>query len=271
LKIAIILIAELTKYFSQLQLLEKMDETLRWRITTFFNYWRQRHAFIRDLDFSKHSYEANVLLWASLDALSNLWANNIGKQECSDRRKRLIFDAFLARYGGEVFQIVSLPNIWNRIDQGNICVNQQKKLKLSQDICTFLKTIGGRRTPTFTDECELRHSSDDWSMDMILTTILADYPNTDRTELKEWLIFSRYGAIAYKEMRSAYIHEGRPGKNSHSFELGESATRPTYLSGIYTTPPKIGFGVEFMLSVLASCIDAFEADALTLQKDPVPK
>lgn len=247
-----------------------MDEELKWRIKTFFNYWRQRHAFIRDLDLVRYNHEANVLLWAHIDALSNLWAENIGKEQCRKKGKRIIFDAFLARYGGELFQIVSLPDIWNRVDRGDVWVNKQKKLKLSEDVCKFLSAIGGRRTPTFTDEHQPRHSSDDWSMDAIITATLVDYPETDRTELEEWLTLSRYGAIAYKEMRSAYIHEGRSGKSTHGFELAESAKRPTYLSGIYTTPPTIGFTVEFMLCVLGCCIDAFEADALTLQKDPVP-
>jgi hypothetical protein len=43
------------------------------------------------------------------------------------------------------------------------------------------------------------------------------------------------------------------------------------MSGIYTTPPAIGFKVEFMLGVLKSCINTFEADALALQQDPVPE
>jgi hypothetical protein len=90
-------------------------------------------------------------------------------------------------------------------------------------------------------------------------------------ELEKWLILSRYGAIAYKEMRSAYIHEGQIGKRAHSFDLCESAIRPTYLSGIYNTPPTIGFRVEFMLNVLKDCIDAFESNALELQEDPVPE
>lgn len=249
-----------------------MDEELQWQITAFFNYWRQRHAFIRDLDLIRYNHEANVLIWASLDALSNLWAENIGKEQCGkiSKRKRLIFDAFLARYGGEVFQVVSLPDIWNRVDRGDVFVNQQKKLKLSEDVLKFLGAIGERKTPPLWDKWDLRHSSDDWSMEAIITATLADYPQTDCTELEEWLILSRYGAIAYKEMRSAYIHEGRSGKGTHGYDLAESAKRPTYLSGIYTAPPIIGFKVEFMLSVLESCIDAFEADALTLQKDPAP-
>jgi hypothetical protein len=248
-----------------------MDEDLRWRIKAFFSYWRQRYEFIRDLDFKKNNHEANVLLWASLDALSNLWAENIGKKQCSNKGKRLIFDAFLARYGGEVFQIVSLPDIWNRVDRGDIWADRQKKKKLPEDVCKFLSRIGNRQTPTFIEEHQVRRSSDDWSLDTIITTTLRDYPGTNRTELEEWLILSRYGAIAYKEMRSAYIHEGRSGKGTHGFELYESAIRPTYLSGFYTTPPTIGFKVEFMLGVLECCIGAFEADALALQQDPVPE
>jgi hypothetical protein len=244
---------------------ENMNEELRWRITSFFDYWRERHAFIRDLDFSKHSHEANVLLWASLDALSNLWAENIGSNQCSKKMgKRNIFDAFLARYGGELFQLVSLPDIWNRVDKGNAA-------DLPENIRTFLRTIGGRRTPTDMEERSTRSPSDDWSLDAIITTTLENFPEADGKVLKDWLTLSRYGAIAYKQMRSAYIHEGRSGEGTHSFELYGFAIRPTYLSWVYTTPPIIGFKIEFMLRVLGCCIHAFEADALALQADPVPE
>jgi len=254
-----------------LQTANNMDEELRWRITTFFSCWKQRYKFIHDLDFKRNNHEANVLLWASLDALSNLWAEKIGEKQFGKKGKRFIFDAFLARYGGEIFQIVSLPDVWNRVDRGDIWTDRQKKEKLPEDVCKFLIKIGDRQTPLLKEERHLRHSSDDWSLDAIITATLGDCPATNPTELGEWLILSRYGAIAYKEMRSAYIHEGRSGKGTHGFELSESAIRPTYLSGIYTTPPTIGFKVEFMLDILACCIDAFEADALTLQQDPVPE
>lgn len=244
-----------------------MNEELHWRITTFFDYWRQRHLFIRDLDFRKHNHEANVLIWASLDALSNLWAENIGKEECRDikNRKRLIFDSFLFRYGSDIFQLVSLPDIWNRIDCGNI------DQKISQDVFQLLSKIGERQSPTFLNERQLRQSSDDWSLAQIVSTVLERYPTADHGQLEKWLVLSRYGSIAYKEMRSAYIHEGRSGKGAHSFSLSRSAISPTYLSGIYTAPPTIGFKVEFMLNVLQDCINAFEADALALQQDPVPE
>ncbi len=247
-----------------------MNEELQWRITTFFKYWKERHEFICDLNLDRHRHEANVLLWGHIDALSNLWAKNIGREQCGKRGKRIIFDAFLARYGGESFQIISLPDIWNRVDRGDVWVNQKKQLKLSGDVCEFLKTIGGRRDPTPTEERLFRQSRDDLSLDAIITATLAKYPDTNRIELEEWLTLSRYGAIAYKEFRSSYIHEGRLGEGGHGFNLGWSATRPTYISHIYTTPPTIGFSVEFMLCVLRCCIDAFEADALALQTDPVP-
>lgn len=138
-------------------------------------------------------------------------------------------------------------------------------------MCRFLSKIGERRTPTLIEERQLRHSSDDWSLDAIITATMRYFPAINRTELEEWLILSRYGAIAYKEMRSAYIHEGKSRKRMHGFELYKSARRPTYLSRIYTTPPTIGFKVEFMLDILACCINEFEADALTLQQDPIPE
>ncbi len=223
-----------------------MDGELLWRIKTFFNYWRERRDFICDLDFGKHNHEANVLLWAAFDALSNLWAGDIGKECCSSKGKRLVFDAFLECYGGELFQIVSLPDVWNRVDRGDILVDRKKNLKLDKDVCTFLSKIGDRQTPTFKNKHEFRHSSDDWNIETVITATLGGCPGTNRTEIEEWLILSRYGAIAYKEMRSAYIHGGQPGKGAHGFELSESATRPTYGSGMYTTPPSIGFKIEFM-------------------------
>lgn len=245
-----------------------MNEELQWQIASFFDYWRKRHTFIRDLDFIKYSHEANVLLWASLDALSNLWAGNIGKGQCSSTGKRIIFDAFLAGYGGDFFQLVSLPDVWNRIDQGNL---QISGTKLPHELCDFLKNIGGRCIPTALEERQIRLTSDDWSLDKIIAEALVTYPATNCAELKEWLTFSRYGAIAYKQMRSAYIHEGRPGKSSHGFELHASGIKPTYLSSIYSTPPIIGFKIEFMLHILECCIYSFESDALALEKDPAPE
>jgi hypothetical protein len=250
-----------------------MDEELRWRITAFFDYWRERYKFICDLDFEKHNHEANVLLWASLDALSNLWVKNIGRNHCSHKVKRLIFDAFLAHYGGDLFQIVSLPDVWSRVDRETKL--EKTKQKLPEDLYILLHKIGERRIPEpdiyDADLWRIRQISDDWRLDKIITVALNDSPQTNCTELEQWLVLSRYGAIAYKEMRSTYIHEGRSGKGAHGFSLSRSAISPTYSTGIYSTPPTIGFNVKFMLSVLESCINAFEKDALAMQQDPVPE
>jgi hypothetical protein len=252
----------------------QLDDDLERRIRTFFDYWRKRHAFINDLDISKHNHEANVLLWASLDALSNLWAKNIGEEQCNNKgikkeNKRLVFDAFLAHYGGELFQIVSLPDLWSRIDGGDVVVNQNPVRKLPEDACTFLGKIGERQTPTPLNNNKSRQISDDWKMDRIIADTLEHFPTTNPKELEKWLMFSRYGAIAYKKMRSSYIHEGRSGSGSHSYNLHGSPTNPTY-RGMYTTPPVIGFSVEFMLHVLNECINAFEFEARALKKYPVP-
>jgi len=247
-----------------------MNEELRWRITTFFDYWRERHAFIHNLNFTKYSHEANVLLWAALDALSNLWAENIGKKQCGKTGKRIIFGAFLVRYGSDLFQLISLPDVWNRIDRGDIYTDQRRTLKLPENVCTFLGKID-RRTPTVKEERRTRSNSDDWSLGKIITEAMEKYPETDRNKLEDWLTLSRYGAIAYTQMRSAYIHKGRSGESTHSFELYGFEIQPTYLSAIYHAPPVIGFKIEFMLRVLGCCIHAFEADALILKKDPAPE
>ena len=247
-----------------------MDQDLSSRIKGFFDYWKKRYEFIDSLNFNEYSHEANVLIWASLDALSNVWAENIGKEECNKLGQRMIFEAFLARYGGELWQLVSLPDVWKRIDDGNVSINKEK---LPNDVCRSLQTIGGRCfSPDLTDLEQRRNRSisDDWKMDKIINEILNNHPTTDRARLEEWLALSRYGAIAYKEMRSAYIHMGQPGKGTHGFELYGFEDKPTYLSWVYNTPPIMGFNIKFMLGVLECCIKEFEDDALKLQKDPVP-
>lgn len=241
------------------------DERLEWRIRTFFIYWQKRHDFIISLETSKHHHEANVLIWAALDALSNLWKQNIGKSVCSYQGKRLVFNAFLSRYGGELFQSVSLPDVWNRVDS-----DEAKSTQLPESTCEFLRGIGNRRPPTFVNERQLRQSTDDWDINRVTASTLRVSPETDRRMLEEWLVRSQYGAIAYKVMRSPYIHEGQPGKRSHGFTLSRSSISPTYLSGIYTTPPTMGFSISFMSCILKRCIDGFEADALELGEDPAP-
>lgn len=249
-----------------------MDEELQWRITSFFDWWRQRHAFISKLDPIQQRYEANVLLWGSLDALSNLWAKSIGKKEYGNSGKRIIFDAFLARYGGDIFQLVSLPDVWSRVKRGDAS-------KLPENVSIFLSTIEGRKICSTIYKYEddlgmdartIRSTSDDLSMDDIINQKKANYPETTRSELEQWLTLSRYGAIAYKEMRNAYIHEGQPGKRTHDYKLYGWAERPTYQSWVYSTPPIMGFSVEFMLGMSKRCIEEFEAEALALQVDPAP-
>jgi len=246
-----------------------MDSQLEWRIATFFQYWQRRLDFIKRLDFNKNNHEANVLIYAALDALSNLWAEHIGKEDCMDiKGKRSIFDAFLSHYGGEVFKTVSLPDVWNRVDKGNTSIGRSS---LPIDVIRLLREVGDRQKPTLVDERQFRQSSDDWRLSRIVDTVLAEYPTTDCKCLESWLTISKYGAIAYKEMRSSYFHEGRLGRNSHSFSLMNSATRPTYLSGIYTTPPAIGFSADFMVKVLEDCLNAFEHASLIAEQDPVPE
>lgn len=140
------------------------------------------------------------------------------------------------------------------------------------NVCEFLSTIGERRTPNIMDieSRQTRSISNDLTMDNIISQTLASYPKTNRSVLEQWLTLSRYGAIAYKEIRNAYIHEGRPGKRTHDFKLYEWKERPTYQSWLYSTPPIMGFSIEFMLGVLKRCIEKFEAEALELQVDPAP-
>lgn len=248
-----------------------MDAQLQFNITTFFDYWRKRYEFINSLDRRQHSHEAYVLLLASLDALSNIWKAHIGKNECG-KGKRIIFDTFLARYGGQIFQRVALPDVWHRADQGNVWADCKKNRKFPEEVKLFLTGVGNRQLPPQMDRSK-RQSSQDFTLEEIMSTFLKSHPATQCSELNEvrdWLCLSRYGAIAYKELRCEWLHEGQPGSNTHNFHLAASETAPTYLSGIYGTPPVLGFSIALLLRTLKDCIDSFEREALILEQDPSP-
>lgn len=249
-----------------------MNNNFQLRIQTFFNFWRKRYAYINNLDLAEHRYEANVLLWGSLDALSNRWAQSIASAKHGKSGSRVIFDAFLASYGGVVFALVSLPHVWYR-------VKENEASRLPADVSVFLGVIGGREATyslyNYDDNLGIearatRSVSQDLSLDDIVNQTLASCPGAIQSELENWLTLSRYGSIAYKQLRSSYIHEGQPGAKTHDFKLFRWDKQPTYLSSVYTAPPVMGFSVEFMLGVLNCCINEFEAEALRLQVDPAP-
>lgn len=249
-----------------------MDENLQYRITYFFDWWKQKHLSISNLDLTEQRYEANLLLWGSLDALSNHWAKSISKEKYGNAGKRIIFDAFLTSYGGDLFQLVSLPDVWSRVKQKNTS-------KLPENVFIFLSEVGRYKPSSLSYEYQddlgmntyaNRSITDDLSLSNIIKQTLESCPNVIEAELEQWLIYSRYGAIAYKELRNAYIHEGQPGGRTHDFRLYGWGEKPTYHSSIYSTPPIMGFSVEFMLGILKQCIDEFETEALRLQVDPAP-
>jgi hypothetical protein len=236
-------------------------EPPEWRTTTFFNYWRVRLNFVRELDLTQNWHEANVLLWAALDALGNLWAKRIGRSHVDDSGGlRRMFDAFLARYGGEPFQRISLPDVWHRAEL--------QDCKLPPTIREYCQRV--ERRPSTVLNRHLRQVSDDPELATLMSRLGMECQTDDADALGAWLSVSRYGSIAYKRMRSSFLHEGRPGDGTHSFDLYGSATAPTYLSMKYDAPALIGFAPQFMAEVLQRCIDAFEQEALELQQDPVP-
>jgi hypothetical protein len=75
------------------------------------------------------------------------------------------------------------------------------------------------------------------------------------------------GDFVYSEYRCAWIHEGRSGSKTHSFDLGE---RPHYLSSRFGGVPMLNFPPPFMVKVLSNCIDGFEREAEAAGVDPVP-
>lgn len=251
-----------------------MDGDLLFRITSFFDFWRRRVFFIEKLDYQTNNYEANILIWSCLDALSNLWEKEIGKDKCEDfsQSKRLIFGEFLSHYYPDIFNQVSLPHIWNRLEPLDDKKPQIKidKFTLPKNIISLLANIKRSQKSETGEIRKTRNITDDLPIDVVLKELSFECKTEELAMIKKWLKFSSYGTIAYEEMRNSYIHEGRAGKQSHGFKLHGSEIRPTYFSRIYETPPKMGFSVEFMLEVLSSCIDSFEKDAIELQQDPAP-
>ncbi len=246
-----------------------MDDLLKWRIGSFFSFWRQRLSFITSLDVKQSYYEANVLIWASLDALSNAWWKSSIKKQCwmfHDAKKCLQFNYFLEEYGGEYFKYLSLPDIWLRVDEGR----DKDTKSLNPETLAFLKKVGERKDPTPITKYLIRQVSDDTSIQSIYKQIVENLPDAESSKLQKWLSYSQYGSIAYKELRCSYIHEGQPGKNSHSFPLYGYEFRPTYLYGKYDTPAIMSFSPKFMMTVLSEAIDKFEANSLEQEVDPIP-
>lgn len=302
--------------------MQNTDE-MQWRIDTFFNYWRQRYDFLQCLDNLNHRqyyHESNVLLWSHLDALSCIWIDSIQttwrfcilalfKEKESTRfsfsllwliilhkwipfkgSKKygvVIVDAFLSHYSGELFQKVSLPHLWDRIDKSKY--NPKNKLQCSNEVVDFLQNIGergeyygadtkyygednkspdsddkSRKLPKLPTDWQVRQIDDDLTLKEIIDATLKRYPKTRRDVLEKYLKNSRYGAIGYTHMRNEWIHTGQPQTQfNHGFD------GMFYLSKIYQTPPCINFSVDLLLLVLKSCIDGFENDCKELNIDPV--
>ncbi len=173
---------------------------------------------------------------------------------------------FLARHGGLPFQRISLPALWARADALDPAA-------VRAEVRNRLRRLGGRREPTFIEQRQLRRSSEDPPVLEVLRE-LADIAaekikvKKSETTVQDFVLASRFGEIAYTEMRCSILHEGRLGDGAHSFDLGHDG--PAYLSGVLTVPPSIGFHPSYMANVLRTCIDGFEREVQETGVDPVP-
>jgi hypothetical protein len=71
----------------------------------FFNYWRSRANFVSQLPPYEHHHEANVLAFAALDSLANLWALAFNKTGLKHAR----------RFGEFLVACASLPDVFDRV------------------------------------------------------------------------------------------------------------------------------------------------------------
>jgi len=244
------------------------DETA-WRARTFFAYWRERMEFIRTPPISERHHEANILLFAAFDALANLWARVLRPGVVQSDRRR--FGDFLAKHGGEpdVFERICVPDLWHRADEGT--------LPFRRDLIEIVRSCGGRRKPSIADGVRSIERDDPTADTFLSGELQAVAAETVRkgkgtTTGHEVLLTSRIGEFVYSEYRCAWIHEGRSGMKTHSFNFDPSGQgeRPSYLSSKFGTPPRLGFSPPFMVKVLSNCIDGFEVEAEIAGLDPVP-
>jgi len=227
---------------------------------SYYDWWRQRLDFVEGFPSSR-CHEANLLLWASADALAGAWfkAQSAGAptplRKVSDRRR---MGDYLARYGNDAFRKVSAPWLWHGIAD----VREQLG---PADFASVL-SLGRVCGPAATMPNCLRGIE----ADPLTTEALQRLgPVADRevrrqgkkTTVREIVLSARFGEIANQQMRNALVHEGQPGPRSHGYNMGsEGLTAPTYMSGANECPPMIGFSFAFVLSTLRTCLDGMEEE-----------
>jgi hypothetical protein len=89
-----------------------------------------------------------------------------------------------------------------------------------------------------------------------------------KREAHDWVLDCRLGEVLYTEYRCFWLHEGRPGEATHSFNLRDDA--PSYLDNQCCTPPRIEFSIPFLCEVLGNCIESFKQGVEQDGIDPVP-
>jgi len=232
----------------------------------FFDYWRERVEFVASLPLPARHHEANVLAFAALDSLANLWARAVARTGGPAARR---FGEFLITHGGrgDVFERVSLPYMRWRATE--------KSSGFPTATLHLLRTCGAATAPPgpYTEEARrLRSLSDDPTIAALLTGPLASVAMAvdakSGRSLADWLLDARLGEIAYVEYRCSWLHEGRAGEATHSFDFGD--TEPTYLSNDYTIPPRIRFPLPFVVTLLRNCIDGFQREVGASGVDPAP-
>lgn len=229
----------------------------------FFDFWRSRVAFIEQLDPRENFYESNVLTWAVVDSLANHWARAFKRRPPTHRRR---LGDFLERHGGVAFGRMSLPQFWMYADETDPSV-------VGPEVRDRIRSFRGRRSPDAIEERQARIADHEPTTAQVLTELadVVDVPVAKGRTIRDLVLASRFGEIAYETMRCAIVHEGRLADGAHAFDFGrESALGPTYLGGLFVVPPTIGFAPPFMTRVALACIDGFEREASTVGVDPTP-
>lgn len=232
----------------------------------FFDYWRERAAFVDSLQLPARHHEANVLALAAIDSLANLWQLAFKHSYSSHARR---FAEFLISCSGkaDIFERISLPYVrWKA---------RETLPRFQPHVLSVLENCGlssPQPPDPYSEQARrCRLISDDPPLPALLGSQLASVATATTAKglaLHDWLLDCRLGTILYVEYRCFWLHEGRSGHATHSFDVGTG--EPTYLTNDFAMPPLISFPVPFLVSVLRSCIDNFEHTAQQASVNPVP-
>ena len=140
------------------------------------------------------------------------------------------------RFGDFLSSCASRPDVFDRVSLPYLRWRANTHPpNFPSNVLLTLQACGAPGQPPSPYSLEARKSrslSDDPTVSTLLTTsfaAIASAKTKSGRPLHDWVLDSRFGELAYREFRCSWLHEGRSGEATHSFDLS-TETEPTYLT-----------------------------------------